>query len=122
MWQSPPMKLILASMASIIAAPGLAMAGPVNLKCVLDAGDDAVPLEVQLNETEGTGTWYWPRKNFSAKRDALFSPSNVTFGPFKIDRRSLTIVRENDALMVKQGAMPETTSGKCEIDNSERAF
>ena len=103
-------------------APAVAAAEPVMLKCTLDNQGTAQPVDVQLNETEGTGSWYWVNTKRSAKSAARFTPANVTFGPFTIDRRTLAIVRENDSIMVRDGAIPATTSGTCAIDKTERAF
>ena len=114
--------MILASVAAALLTPGIAFANPINLNCVLDDRGKQVSMEVSLNENEGSGSWQWSPDGRSVKRGATFTPSSVAFGPFRIDRRDLSIVRTNDALLVSQGDLPETTSGKCEIDKSQRAF
>ena len=122
MWQSPPMKLILASMASIIAAPGLAMSGPVNLKCVLDDQGKQVPLEISLNEAIGTVTYGRPDTGSSRTAPGDFLPERVMFGPFTLSRTSMQISRYNYDSSMRMLGLPRETVGKCEILEVKRVF
>lgn len=107
---------------AMLLTPVAAMAAPVALQCTLDDRGKPVAMNLQLNEEAGTASWYWPGNGMSSKQSAIFTPVNVSFGHFQLDRSTMVIVRENDAIMVSQLNMPTTTSGKCAIDTAKRAF
>lgn len=107
---------------AMLLTPVAAMAAPVALQCTLDDRGKPIAMNVQLNEETGTAGWYWPGNGVSTNARAIFTPVNVTFGRFTLDRTSLLIVRYNDSIMVSQGKIPTSTAGRCTLDTVKRAF
>lgn len=113
--------MILLVALATIAAPAHA-AEPVTLRCVLEGPPSPRPLDLTLNETEGTATFYWPNNGQTVKRPAAFAPTKVTFGRFTVDRVTLSIQMENDSSMVADGTYPPVSAGKCQLQKVDRAF
>jgi len=100
-----------------------AEAAPVYLTCHLNLtnpvpGDHGgEPMNVTLNESEGTVTYEFPGIGRTFTGPAAFTAEKVKFGAFTIDRRDLSFAR-SDAL--SEGAPPDR--GTCAIVQVKRAF
>lgn len=105
------MKLIVLLVAMAIAAP--ALAAPVSLKCKLEVPGAPETMHVLLNEEAGTTSFSNETTGSRATMGANFTPDEVTFLGYTIDRRSLALRRERVSGAIEKGV--------CAIDKT-RAF
>lgn len=96
--------------------------GIVTLTCLMADPDKPYPLNVEVNEANGTATPSRPDTGGGSQMKATFMPDSVRFGPFLIDRTTLHIQRTN-------GPSGDTTQaaaivqGQCNVVQSfRRAF
>ena len=107
---------------AMLMTPVAAAAAPVSLQCTLDDRGKPVPMELQLNEADGTASFLWPATGMSVKKSATFTPKLVRFGDFAVDRVSLGIVRDNSSINGSSSSLPAETHGSCKILEVKRAF
>ena len=133
------LKIIIAAMAAF--TPVVANAEPVHLKCQFDPAlneNSRAPMNITLNENEGTVTWAFDnmqrvfsgRAAFLADSVAFGSSTirNETIGGFSIDRTNLAISERK--MNVPTGPITAQTEftyrfervGMCEIVQLNRAF
>lgn len=106
--------------AASIAAP--VQAAPVFLTCHMAQPDGEVfQADLQMNEEAGTVTYSFPDNGRTFTVRGFFTPAEVSFGRFTISRTDLTFKRNNEGLL-GSSADKASSSGKCAIDQTQRAF
>ena len=116
------MKLLPCAVLTCLVTATPALANPVYLTCTLtDNGGESV-FDVQLNETNGTVSYFIHRNGMTVQKRAVFTPDRVTFNGFAIDRRTLEFSRDNTGSAFYSAGDPPTDVGQCAIDDRERAF
>lgn len=114
--------LLLYSLALLAIAPSPAKATPVFLKCTLSSANEETLIHVQLNEQGGTSSYTFPKFGRSLTVPAIFTPDEVVFNGFFIDRATLAFKRKNSGLVAEATHMPPYDHGSCQIDSVKRAF
>lgn len=110
--------LVLASIT--VATP--AQAAPVFLTCTLVDRAGASAFDVQVNEEAGKVDYFARRTKMAISNRAIFTPEEVRFNSFVINRIDLSFRRENDATDQRLFGWPEADEGSCEKAVEKRAF
>ena len=110
-------------LASALIWPTAALAQPVFLICTLTDQQGESVFEVQLNEETNSVSYFIRRNGVSVRERAIFTPQKVSFGSFEIDRRDLGFRRDNTrSSFYPVTGGPAVDQGKCQVDQTERAF
>ncbi|MBP6362343.1 MAG: hypothetical protein KA233_00860 [Novosphingobium sp.] len=119
---SPWKYLAASAVLAGIAMPSAASAAPVFLKCEMPNGPGkTLQMSVQLNEQGSTASYAFANGD-TFRTAAIFTPNEVTFGTFSIDRSNLVIRRRNDGRLAQLSGLPPVSQGQCQVDRKERAF
>lgn len=94
----------------------LAMTLPVALTCKIDDQGRRVAMTLRLDEAHGMVRYAWPATALGRTSRAVFTREAVMFDGFTLDRASLAIMRDGDAVTAALGAEPHTARGRCRAD------
>ena len=97
----------------MLAVVLLAVAMPTTLTCTIHAAGKNVVMSVRLDEALGSVRYAWPATATPVTSRALFAQGLVMFDRFTLDRRSLAIVRDGEAVTGAIGAQPDAARGRC---------
>ncbi|WP_380785604.1 hypothetical protein [Sphingomonas sp. R86521] len=98
----------------------LAMTMPVTLTCTIDDRWRPATMMLRMDEVHGVVRYSWPATAPAVKSRALFTRDTVMFDGFTLDRASLAIVRDGDALTGMLGAQPRAAKGRCRTSRGAR--
>ena len=119
---SPWKSLAASAMLAGTAMPSIASAAPVFLQCEMPNGPGkTLQVSVQLNEPGSTASYAFANGD-TFRTAAIFTPNEVAFGAFSIDRSNLVISRRNDGRLAQLSGLPPISQGQCQVDRRERAF
>lgn len=91
----------------------LAAATPSALACTIDQDGRQAAMTVRLDEPRGVVRYALPSAATGVMVRALFTREQVMFDGFTLDRASLAIMREGDAVTAGLGAQPRAMRGRC---------
>lgn len=91
----------------------LLASAPSMLACTIDNGGRQTAMTVRLNEARGAVRYAMPATSAPVKARAVFTSDRVMFDGFTLDRGSLAIVRDGDAVTAALGATPSLARGRC---------
>ena len=114
--------LTMAAALAAFVAPGVAAAAPVFLRCEIpNAPGQLLHMSVQLHEQGSTASYAFGNGD-TFRTAAIFTPNEVAFGVFSIDRTSLIVRRRNDGMLARISKLPPVSQGECQVDRVPRAF
>lgn len=91
----------------------MTMIAPATLTCTLDLDGRPAVLTLRLDEAHGGVRYAWPATAPAVTARAVFTQDQVMFDSFTLDRTSLAIARDGDAVTAALGAQPRTARGRC---------
>lgn len=91
----------------------LSVIAPMSLACTIDNDGQKVAMTLWLDPAHGAVRYAWPATAPAVTARAIFTREQVLFDSFTLDRTSLAIVHDGDAITAALGAQPRVAEGRC---------